>query len=67
MWNGQESPFHIKGVLLDILKKPGFAMFNIQLGIYKHAEKIILEDIKLYRVPEKIHLLVKTLVGIINY
>ncbi|OKH55185.1 hypothetical protein NIES2101_04250 [Calothrix sp. HK-06] len=38
-----------------------------RFGIYKRAEKIILEDIKLYRVPEEIHLLVKTLVGIINY
>ncbi|BAZ16379.1 hypothetical protein NIES4071_82550 [Calothrix sp. NIES-4071] len=38
-----------------------------RFGIYKRAEKIILEDIKLYRVPEEIDLLVKTLVGIINY
>lgn len=39
---------------------------NWRFGIYKRAEKIILEDIKLYRVPEEIDLLVKTLVGIIN-
>lgn len=38
-----------------------------RFGIYKRAEKIIIEDTKLYRVPEEIDLLVKTLVGIINY
>jgi hypothetical protein len=38
-----------------------------RFGIYKRAEKIILEDIKLYRVPEEVHLLVNTLVGILNY
>jgi hypothetical protein len=34
---------------------------------YNRAEKIIIEDIKLYQVPEEIHLLVNTLVGILNY
>jgi hypothetical protein len=37
-----------------------------RFGIYKRADKIIIEDIKLYRVPEEVDLLVKILVGIVN-
>jgi hypothetical protein len=37
-----------------------------RFGIYKRQEKEIIEDIKLYRVPEETQILLNILVGIIN-